>query len=106
MKRLIVMATAALLATSAWTNAPSAQSSTAQDRLDTIVQQLIARGPGTCAAPPSDPAALLAPLRAIDATQLSPNAQIDRRFAETILVGRQLAAEHREGPMGESAYTR
>src|SRR3954470_7724098 len=106
MKRLIVMATAALLATSAWTNAPSAQTSTAQDRLDAIVQQMIARGRGTGAPPASDPAALLAQLRAIDATQLSPDAQIDRRFAETIVVGRQLAAEHRDGRMGEAAYTR
>src|SRR3954465_7761017 len=106
MNRLIVTAAAALLATSAWTNAPSAQSSTAQDRLGTIVQQMIARGRDTGAPPASDPAALLAQLRAIDATQLSPDAQIDRRFAQTLLVGRQLAAERRDGPMGEAAYTR
>src|SRR3982751_2001760 len=105
MNRLLAMATAALLATSAWTNAP-AQSSTARDRLDAIVQQMIAGGRGTGAPPASDPAALLAQLRAIDAAQLSPDAQIDRRFAETILVGRQLAAERRDGPMGKAAYTR
>src|SRR3954463_7956364 len=106
MKRLIVIATAALLATGVWTNAPSAQALTAQDRLDAIVQQMIARGRGTGAPPASDPAALLTQLRAIDATQLSPDAQIDRSFAETLLVGRQLAAERRDGPMGEAAYTR
>src|SRR4029077_2702289 len=49
--------------------------------------------------------ALLAELRAIDAP-LPPASAIDRRFAESILVGRQLAAERRDGPMGEAAYTR
>src|SRR4029078_1534104 len=49
---------------------------------------------------------LLTQLRAIDAAGLSPASRIDRRFAATILVGRQLTAEHRDGPMGEAAYTR
>ena len=106
MQRLIVMGIVALVATAAWTSAPSAQAVSAQDRLDAIVQQMIARGRGPGAAPASDPAALLAQLRALDAAQLNPAAQIDRRFAETILVGRQLAAERRDGPMGEAAYTR
>src|SRR5437868_10979428 len=80
------------------------QTSSAQDRLDAIVQQITARG--RAAGPAPDPGALLSELRAIDPKQLSPAAAIDRRFAETILVGRQISAEHRDGPMGEAAYTR
>lgn len=87
--------------------APSAQAPSAQERLDAIVRQMIARGGrGAGATPAPDPAALLVQLRAIDPAGLSPASAIDRRFAETILVGRQIAAEHRDGPMGEAAYTR
>ncbi len=56
-------------------------------------------------APRPDPAALLARLRAIDATMLSFDEQIDRRFAETILVGRSVARPDGK-PLGEAAYTR
>ena len=80
-----------------------AQERPAQARLDSIVDRLTAgreRG-----APRPDPAALLAELRATDASGLSASSRIDKRFAESILVGRQIAAAHRDGPMGEAAYT-
>jgi uncharacterized protein (DUF885 family) len=87
--------------------APATQPSPAQDRLDAIVQQITARGGrGAATAPPADPSALLIQLRAIDPAGLAPAAAIDRRFAETILVGRQISAERRDGVMGEAAYTR
>ena len=50
--------------------------------------------------------ALLATLKDLKSTELSPAEDIDRRFAETIGVGREIAAEHRSGPMGKEAYTR
>ena len=93
-----------LLVFSLVTAMPAAQAPSAQDRLDAIVQRIVARGARGTPAP--DPAALLADLRAIDPKGLSAASDIDRRFAETILVGRQIAAEHRDGPMGEAAYTR
>jgi uncharacterized protein (DUF885 family) len=86
------------------TAVPQTQAPTAQDRLDAVVQQITARGRATGPAP--DPAALLKELRAIDPKQLSSASDIDRRFAETILVGRQISAERRNGPMGDAAYTR
>jgi uncharacterized protein (DUF885 family) len=75
-----------------------------QDRLDAVVQKIVTRAPRGTPAP--DPAALLEELRAIDPARLEPASRIDRRFAETILVGRQIASGRREGPMGEAAYTR
>jgi uncharacterized protein (DUF885 family) len=56
-------------------------------------------------APRPDPAALLARLRAIDPATLSFDENIDRRFAETILIGRVIRPEPGK-PMGEAAYTR
>lgn len=85
---------------------PATQPQSAQDRLDLVIQQLLARGRGAASAPAPDPAALLKELRELDPKQLSPASDIDRRFAETILVGRQISAERRDGPMGEAAYTR
>lgn len=55
--------------------------------------------------PRPDPAALLTRLRAIDPATLSFDEQIDRRFAETILVGRSVARPDGR-PLGEAAYTR
>jgi uncharacterized protein (DUF885 family) len=75
----------------------------AEQQLAAIVDRITAGGRG--AARP-DPGALLTELRAIDASALSPSSAIDRRFAESILVGRQIAAEHRDGLMGDAAYTR
>jgi uncharacterized protein (DUF885 family) len=82
---------------------PFQQQSTAQSKLDAVVEQLTSARARGDARP--DPAALLTELRAIDSAGLTPAARIDRRFAESILVGRQIAAAHRDGPMGEAAYT-
>jgi uncharacterized protein (DUF885 family) len=82
---------------------PSQQQSSSQAKLDSIVDRLTVRGRG---APRPDPKALLEQLRAIDASTLSPASRIDERFAESILVGREIAAARRDGPMGEAAYTR
>lgn len=60
------------------------------------------RGAGTSRA---DAEALLVRLRAIDPAGLSFDEQIDRRFAETILIGRLITAPAGQ-PMGEAAYTR
>lgn len=71
--------------------------------LAAVIDAIVARpAPGS---PRPDPAALLARLRAIDATSLSFDEQIDRRFAETILVGRSVARPDGK-PLGEAAYTR
>ena len=79
------------------------QGASSQSRLDSVVDRLTApRGRGEMR---PDPAALLGELRQIDPSALSASARIDRRFAESILVGRQIAAAHRQGPMGEAAYT-
>ena len=53
----------------------------------------------------ADNEALLARLRAIPATELSFDEQIDRRFAETIVIGRLVNAPAGQ-MMGEAAYTR
>lgn len=82
---------------------PLQQQSVAQSKLDSIVDSLTARGRGNSRA---DPEALLKELRAIDASTLSPSSRIDQRFAESVLAGREIAAVHHEGPMGEAAYTR
>jgi hypothetical protein len=86
--------------------APAGQGVSSQGRLDAIVDRLTAArvrpSPGVQR---PDPSALLAELRAIDSSTLGAAAGIDRRFAESILVGRQIAAAHHEGPMGEAAYT-
>ena len=57
-------------------------------------------------APRPDPAPLLARLRAIDPATLSFDEDIDRRFAETILIGRMVNTRGSEGPLGSEAYTR
>jgi uncharacterized protein (DUF885 family) len=80
----------------------------AKQSLDAVIDAIVtrpARGATGAAAIRPDPAALLATLRAIDPNALSFDDQIDRRFAETILVGRAVGA--RSGQMmGEAAYTR
>ena len=80
------------------------QNQSAQGRLDAVVDRLTVR-PARGETRP-DPATLLAELRAINPSDLSAGSRIDRRFAESILVGRQIAAAHRDGPMGEAAYTK
>ena len=83
---------------------PFPQKTSPQSKLDSIVDRLTAR-PGPGEARP-DPAALLSQLREIDPTTLNAATALDWRFAQSILVGRQIAADHRDGPMGEAAYTR
>jgi hypothetical protein len=58
--------------------------------LSAVIEAIVTRpAQGT---PRPDPAALLARVRAMDTAGLSFDEQIDRRFAETILVGRLVAA--------------
>ncbi len=85
------------------------QPSTASTELAAVVDAIVTRpargAAGAAAAVRPDPAGLLARLRAIDATRLSFDEQIDRRFAETILVGRTVVASAGKA-MGDAAYTR
>lgn len=76
--------------------------------LDAVIDALLtrgARGGAAQATPAVSPADLLARLRGIDPKALSFDEQIDRRFAETILIGRLVAAPAGK-PMGEAAYSR
>src|SRR5262249_53022384 len=82
----------------------AAQPSSSSARVSQVIDTLTAgQGRG---APRPDAAARLATLKDIKAADLSPAEDIDRRFAETILAGREISAEHRSGPMGKEAYTR
>jgi uncharacterized protein (DUF885 family) len=85
------------------------QPSPASTELAAIIDALVTRpargATGANAAVRPDPAALLTRLRAIDATSLPFDDQIDRRFAETILVGRTVVAPAGKA-MGDAAYTR
>jgi uncharacterized protein (DUF885 family) len=86
---------------------PAAERSPSQAKLDAVVDRLIASGTrGRDAAEKAEPDALLADLRAIDPATLSADGAIDRRFAESILVGRQIAAARGDRPMGAALYTR
>jgi len=99
----IAMATVALLP-----GRPAAQPSAASTELSAIVDAIVtrpARGAAAPATPRPDPATLLSRLRAIDASALSFDEQIDRRFAETILIGRLVTVPTGQ-VMGEVAYTR
>lgn len=79
------------------------QSSDASQQLAAVIDVIVTRpARGT---PGTDPARLLAALRAIDPKMLSFDDQIDRRFAETILVGRTLAVPAGQ-LMGDAAYSR
>ncbi len=71
--------------------------------LEAVIDLIVTRP--AAGSPRQDPAPLLARLRAIDAARLSFDEQIDRRFAETILIGRMVATADGK-PMGEAAYTR
>ena len=78
--------------------------------LEAVLDAMLARGGRGAAAaaaptPAPTPTELLTRLRAIDAKALTFDEQIDRRFAETILIGRLVAAP-RGKPMGEAAYSR
>jgi uncharacterized protein (DUF885 family) len=87
---------------------PAARQAVASTELSAIVDAIVARparGATTPATSRQDPAALLARLRAIDPSALSFDEQIDRRFAETILIGRLVTVPTGQ-VMGEVAYTR
>src|SRR5262249_26879341 len=101
MRRLLCAGLLAIASTLAAGQSLPPQTTSAQARLDAIIQQIIARG-GRGGGAASDPSALLTDLRSIDARSLAPASDVDRRFAESILVGRQLAAERHDGPMGGS----
>src|SRR5262249_13137058 len=77
-------------------------------KLDAVVDAITSRP--AAGAPRPEPSALLADLTAIDPAALSFDERIDRRFAETILIGRQVSAPRGAGdapaPMGEAAYSR
>lgn len=76
--------------------------------LEAVIDAVLARGGrggATTAAPAPNPTDVLARLRAIDPKELSFDEQIDRRFAETILIGRLVAAPAGK-PMGEAVYSR
>jgi uncharacterized protein (DUF885 family) len=82
--------------------------STAKSELGAVVDAIVtrpARGATGAASARPDPAALLARVRAIDPRTLAFEDQIDRRFAETILVGRAVSPTAGQ-MMGEAAYTR
>jgi uncharacterized protein (DUF885 family) len=64
-----------------------------------------ARGSASPVDARSTATALLARLRGIDAAQLSFDENIDRRFLETILIGRLVSTPAGQ-PLGEAAYTR
>jgi uncharacterized protein (DUF885 family) len=76
--------------------------------LDAVIDASLvrpARGSAASADARSTAAALLSRLRAIDTTALSFDEDIDRRFLETILIGRLVSTPAGQ-PMGEAAYTR
>ncbi|HUR20341.1 MAG TPA: hypothetical protein VMZ90_05990, partial [Vicinamibacterales bacterium] len=73
--------------------------------LDAVVEAIVTRPAASSATPRPEPAALLATLRGIDPKTLSFDEQIDRRFAETILIGRMVSAPAGQ-PMGDAAYSR
>lgn len=84
------------------------QPSPASTELSAVIDAIVtrpARGAAGADAARPDPAALLARLRAIETTTLTFDEQIDRRFAETILVGRTVVTPAGK-TMGEDAYTR
>lgn len=90
-----------IAAATAGTLAQAPQSGQAE--LAEVIDAIVTRPPA--GSPRPDPAALLARLRAINPASLSFDEQIDRRFAETILIGRAVART--DGRMlGEAAYTR
>ena len=102
--RVALAAAVMSLAVSPLAQQPSPASTELAAIIDTIVTRPARNAAGGDAARP-DPAALLTRLRAIDVSTLSFDEQIDRRFAETILVGRTVVAPAGKA-MGEAVYTR
>ena len=73
--------------------------------LEKVIDAIVNRPAAGSTTPRPEPATLLATLRGIDPRTLSFDEQIDRRFAETILIGRIVSAPSGQ-PMGEAAYSR
>ena len=101
---------AALLISFVFTDLGAQQAPTGNAELEAVIDAMLARGgrgaaAASAATPAPAPAELLARLRAIDPKALTFDEQIDRRFAETILIGRLVAAPAGK-PMGEAAYSR
>jgi len=106
-RRAALWASIALCITGVVT-AGAPQQPAAPAELAAVIDASLVR-PARGSAPPTETrstaTALLARLRAIDATQLSFDENIDRRFLETILVGRLVSTPAGQ-PLGEAAYTR
>lgn len=101
MTRLTLILTSALLVST-----PALQQQAGHPALEEVIDAIVARRTGTqggTSAAGDD--VWLARLRAIPAAELTDDERIDRRFAETILIGRLVAAPAGR-PMGEAAYTR
>jgi uncharacterized protein (DUF885 family) len=105
-KSLIAVASVSSLV---WAAPTARQAPAGNPELEGVIEALLARGAraggAALATPAPQPAELLTRLRAIDPKALSFDEQIDRRFAETILIGRVVAAPAGK-PMGEAAYSR
>ncbi|MEO6223058.1 MAG: DUF885 domain-containing protein [Vicinamibacterales bacterium] len=83
----------------------ASQSPAGTAALDAVIDAIVTAPAAGATTPRPDPATLLARLRSIDPKTLSFEEQIDRRFAETILVGWMVSAPDGK-PMGEAAYSR
>lgn len=96
------------LCVSAVVTASAPQQPAASAELSAVIDASLvrpARGSAPAADGRSTATALLSRLRAIDTTQLSFDDNIDRRFLETILIGRLVSTPAGQ-PLGEAAYTR
>ena len=104
--RLRILAAAAALSL-AGISLPASTQEAGNRELSAIVEALLARPARgrDAAAARLDNEALLARLARLPAANLTFDEQIDRRFAQTILIGRLVRAPQGQ-PMGEAAYTR
>ncbi|MGD8330444.1 MAG: DUF885 domain-containing protein [Acidobacteriota bacterium] len=106
MTRATLSSHALILALAFGTMSPAQQAPAPVAELDAVIDAIVTRVPRDAPeADRPDPAVLLERLRAIDPAELSFDEQIDRRFAETVLIGRIVQPQPGE-PMGEAAYTR
>jgi uncharacterized protein (DUF885 family) len=108
MSRQPVRSLSIALCVTAVVTAGPRQQPTASAELSTVIEASLvrpARGSASTAEARVTTTALLARLRGIDATHLSFDENIDRRFLDTILIGRLVSTPAGQ-PMGETAYTR
>ncbi|MDQ3171553.1 MAG: DUF885 domain-containing protein [Acidobacteriota bacterium] len=105
LRRALVIAAVVLVVPSlpAFAQSPAPARPSGPAELAAVIDAIVTRP--AAGAPRLDPAPLLARLRAIDPSTLSFDEDIDRRFAETILVGRSVSRPDGK-PLGEAAYTR